>query len=484
MVGRECAGRGLRRYPFPLCCRSLFSMVKRAAVLMKTEPEVIALSFARMADALGNSLLIIIIPLYIAAQPNHLAAIPTELLVGVAISLYGFIFALSQPVWGYVSDRMGRRKPLILTGLTLMTAATLGFMWADRYLWIIVLRGLQGVGVAMIIPSVLALIAQVTVKRSRGNAMGVYSTFRMVGFATGPLLAGVLHVKFGFNATFMVGAAFLVVAMVLVQTTVKEEGGKAGAESQATGGVGEPAGDGGSKRAADDGRIARAVGDGLAAPDGDGLAASDAHGPATRPAKGGAGTLLPSPTILGLMVSTIVLACSLSMISALENEFNDRLSQTALGFGVAFSALTLSRLVVQIPIGRLSDRIGRKGLIIGGLVALAPLTVLFGYVTTTEQLVGLRLLQGVATAGVAAPAFALAGDLARKGGEGREMSFLTMGFGLGMGMGPLIAGGLAGYVGFKTPFYVVGAASLVAAAWVWLRAEESILPGEWAADQV
>ena len=172
------------------------------------------------------------------------------------------------------------------------------------------------------------------------------------------------------------------------------------------------------------------------------------------------------------------------MISALENEFNERLSQTALGFGVAFSALTVSRLFVQIPIGRLSDRIGRKGLIIGGLVALAPLTVLFGYVTTTEQLVGLRLLQGVATAGVAAPAFALAGDLARKGGEGREMSFLTMGFGLGMGMGPLIAGGLAGYVGFTTPFWVFGAAALIAAIWVWRWAEESIFPGEWTADEV
>ena len=134
-------------------------MLKRAAVLLKTEPEVIALSFARMADALGNSLLIIIIPLYIAAQPSTLFDLPTELLVGIAISLYGFVFALSQPFWGYASDRVGRRKPFILAGLLLMTGATLGFMLADRYLWILVLRGLQGVGVAMIIPSVLVLIS-------------------------------------------------------------------------------------------------------------------------------------------------------------------------------------------------------------------------------------------------------------------------------------------------------------------------------------
>jgi len=176
------------------------------------------------------------------------------------------------------------------------------------------------------------------------------------------------------------------------------------------------------------------------------------------------------------MASTIVMASSLSMIAALETEFNARLSQTALGFGIAFSALTVARLFVQIPVGRLSDRIGRKKLIVLGLVALAPLTLLFGYVGSTMQLINLRLLQGVATALIAAPAFALAADLARKGGEGREMSFLTMGFGLGMGVGPLIAGVLGGYLGFEVPFYVVGAMCLVAAWLVAIWAEESIEP--------
>ena len=64
------------------------------------------------------------------------------------------------------------------------------------------------------------------------------------------------------------------------------------------------------------------------------------------------------------------------------------------------------------------------------------------------------------------------------------MSFVTMGFGLGLGVGPLLAGTLAGYVGFRVPFYVVGALSVVAAAWIWRWAEESIVPGEWTVDDV
>lgn len=405
-------------------------MLRAVARLLRTEPEVLVLSFARMADALGNSLLIVLLPLYIAEQPATWLNIPTTAQVGLVVSLYGFVFAFAQPLAGWATDRVGRRKPFILTGLVLMTLATLGFIFADQYIWIVVLRSLQGLGVAMIIPSVLALISGATEKKTRGNAMGVYSTFRMVGFATGPLLAGILHVTYGFNAAFLVGAGFLIIAILLVHFMVKEAADPDGEES--------PPGGGRRKRSV--------------------------------------GWSAPTATNLALMSGTIVMASSLSMISALENEFNARLSQTALGFGVAFSALTVSRLFVQIPLGRLSDRIGRKKLIVTGLVALAPLTVLFGYVTTTPQLINLRLVQGVATACISAPAFALAADLARRGGEGREMSFLTMGFGLGMGIGPLIAGGLGSYLGFEVPFLVVGGMSLVAAWLVAKWAEESITP--------
>ena len=403
-------------------------MLRPAARLLRTEPQVLALSFARMADALGNSLLIVLLPLYIAEQPSTWLNLPTAAQVGLVISLYGFLFAFAQPFAGLATDRVGKRKPFILAGLLLMMGATLGFIFAHRYVWIVALRCLQGLGVAMIIPSVLALISGVTEKRTRGNAMGVYSTFRMVGFATGPLLAGVLHVYVGFNAAFLTGAVFLTIAVLLVQFTVHDLPKVEPRPAPSRG---------------------RAVGVGRS-------------------------SLAPTTTNLVLMASTVVMASSLSMISALENEFNERLSQTALGFGVAFSALTVARLLVQIPVGRLSDRIGRKKLIVGGLLSLGPMTVLFGYVATTVQLINLRLLQGVATACIAAPAFALAGDLARKGGEGREMSFVSMGFGLGMGVGPLVAGALGGYLGFQVPFYVVGTASLVVAWMVGRWAEESV----------
>lgn len=450
-------------------------MLRSAARFLRTEPEVLALSFARMADALGNSLLIVLLPLYIADQPSTLVELPLEARVGVVVSLYGFLFAFAQPLMGWATDRAGRRKPFILAGLVIMMLATLGFIFAHRYIWIVVLRCLQGLGVAMIIPSVLALITAVTEKKTRGNAMGVYTTFRMVGFASGPLLGGFLHVYVGFNAAFATGACFLVVALLLVQYTVGEVPARPDDRGEVELKVGVAADLRRSGADTDPGVTEKGMAEVFA---GETLTENGVVGMPHEPeaAEDPPSFRFPSATTLVLMTSTIVMACSLSMIAALENEFNERLSQTALGFGIAFSALTVARLIVQIPVGRLSDRIGRKQLVVGGLVALAPMTVLFAYVATTVQLINLRLLQGVATAFIATPALALAADLARRGGEGREMSFITMGFGLGMGVGPLIAGFLGGYMGFAVPFYVVGVLSLVAAGMVAAWAEESVQP--------
>jgi MFS family permease len=154
-------------------------------------------------------------------------------------------------------------------------------------------------------------------------------------------------------------------------------------------------------------------------------------------------------------------------MTPLETEFNARLHETALDFSIAFSALMFSRLVLQIPLGRLSDRYGRKIFIISGLILMAIATALLGEARTTLQLIWLRVIQGAGAAGIAAPAFALVADLAKAGGEGRQMSIITMGFGLGIALGPLTAGLLAVF-GFDLPFLLVGLL-LIGSAWIIYR---------------
>ena len=375
---------------------------------------VLALSIARMADALGNSMIIIVIPLFVAEVANPLFGLPTPVLVGLLISSFGIVTSLAQPVAGAASDWIGRRKPFIQIGLVLMTLGSLAFILATQYVEVLAIRAIQGIGVALTVSASVGLMAMITQKATRGGAMGIFTTFRMIGFALGPLVGGVLHVQVGFNAVFIVGATLIGLSTLVVQIWVHDVRVEANEADRGTF------------------RLFNRE--------------------------------LWTPAFLALGFATFLMAASFSMMTTLENEFNARLNQTTVGFSIAFSALVVSRLLLQMPFGRLSDRIGRKPLILGGLALMAPATALLGEVVSTFQLTGLRLLQGVAAAAIAAPAFAVAADMSSAGGEGRQMTIITMGFTTGLALGPLSAGLLA-VVFFQLPFFVAGALTLVG---IWI----------------
>lgn len=401
-------------------------MLDRLARTLGANRIVLALSFARLVDALGNSILFVIIPLYVGTMATALP-LPEPVLVGALISFFGFVNAGAQPLLGALVDRTGHRKAFIVGGLGIMAAGTLSFVFATRYAHLFAIRTLQGVGVAMTIPSSLALMAAATEQRTRGGSMGVYTSFRMVGIALGPILGGFLHDRYGFDPAFYVATFLILAGLVLVQLWVEEP-------------AGEPQG--------------------------------SEDGPPPRPFRIVDFDLL-TPAILGIGFAIFVMATTITMMATLEREFNLRLEQTTFAFGIAFSSLMISRLAVQTPLGWLSDRIGRKPLVVSGLILLAPSTALLGHAASTMQLTLWRVVQGVASGAIAAPGYALAADVVEVGGEGRQMSFVTMGFGLGIAVGPLLAGVLA--VGFfALPFWVGGALCLVGAAVVGRWVPESL----------
>ncbi|TYP93859.1 putative arabinose efflux permease, MFS family [Fodinibius salinus] len=384
---------------------------------------VLALSVARMADAMGNSILFILIPLYVAKLPSNFVDFPVPILVGILISLFGFIAAIFQPVMGALSDKLNMRKKLIQAGLGLIGISTLFFIFADNFIHLLILRTLQGLGVAITIPAVLSLMTLITERSTRGGSMGVYSTFRIIGFAIGPVVGGYLQVHYGFDAAFYLGSGFIILSMLLVQSWVKEV------------------------KIETDKEVTRH------------LKVFDLS--------------LYGDGILTAALATFAMACCFSMVTTLENEFNARLEMTAIGFSIAFSMLMVGRLISQVPLGHFSDKFGRKPFILGGLAIMGLTTIIMGEVQTLTQLIIVRLLQGIAAAGVAAPAFALAADLSKTGGEGRQMSVVTMGFGLGIAVGPLFAGLLTVFF-FELPFIVIGIATIIGTWIVYKRMPETV----------
>jgi len=410
------------------------------AGLFGTDRRVLVLAFARMADALGNSFLIIVLPLFIASGRvsieglvgarvgvGSLSLVLTEaLLIGIVLSLFGFFNSFLQPFTGRLSDRTGRRRVYILAGLALLGLASGGYAFVDSYAAVLALRALQGVGVAFTVPCTVALVNELATSADRGGNFGVFNTFRLIGFGFGPIVAGVTVETRGFDAAFAVAVAGAFLSFALVRLFVTD-------------------------------------------PEDTEASAGDDLSIAVR-GEGGRFDLDP---VFALGVATVCMAIGIALFAPLEAQINERLGQSSVLFGVQFGAVVIANVIFQIPIGRASDTYGRRPFLVAGFLLLIPSTLAQGYVTTSLAMVAARLVQGVSVAMVFAPALALAGDLAREGQSGTTLSVLTMAFGLGVALGPLTAGFLERF-GFATPFVAGAVVAVLALALVYTQVEETL----------
>src|SRR4029453_6659503 len=139
-------------------------------------------------DLLGFGIIIPLLPFY--AESFGATALMVGLL-GTSFSLMQFVFS---PIWGRLSDRIGR-KPIILLGLMgsclsylmLALATTLPLVFLAR-----VVGGIAGAN----IPTAQAYIADVTTPENRAKGMGMVGAAFGMGFIFGPALGGVLS-RFG-----------------------------------------------------------------------------------------------------------------------------------------------------------------------------------------------------------------------------------------------------------------------------------------------
>ena len=307
-----------------------------------------------MADAMGNSFLIIVLPLYVASDTvtGDAFGIPTSLVAGIVLALFGIASSIAQPWAGHISDRSGRRKPFVLGGLAVFGAVNLAFVGVTHYWELFVLRVVQGVAAAFTITASLALVNEGSTAERRGQHMGVYNSFRLVGFGAGPLLASILiemgpyeilgmGTVSGFDATFAVASATAILSLVLVVGMVEDLIGHT--------------------------QTSRRLSIQVWKQDGRGL-----------------------DTIFSLGLATLVMAACLALLSAIEPEVNQRLGQGPILFAVEFVSLIAVLAVLQPFVGRASDEWGRKPFIVVGLILLVASATALLYVLVMRFAAGRR----------------------------------------------------------------------------------------------
>jgi MFS family permease len=414
-------------------------VVERVIAPFAVDRRVLALAGARMADGIGNSFLIIVIPLYVTSGivSGTAFGLGESMITGVILSIFGFLNSSFQPFTGRLSDRLGRRKPFILVGLAGLAVTNMAYVVAETYVSLLVIRGLQGVSVAFIIPSSVALVNELATTGDRGGNMGVYNTFRLVGFGAGPAVAGAVVSRGpyalpggmtidGFAAAFYIATITATVSYVLVTVLVSDP----------------------------ESTVANAGAD------------------LSIPVFNRSGPNLLDP-IFTLGVASLFMATAIALFATIQPQVNARLEQGSTWFGLQFAAFIIAQVALQTPIGRACDRYGRRPFIVVGMVLLIPTTLVQGFILSSALMFVARLFQGIAAAMVFAPSLALAGDLAGEGESGSKLSVLTMAFGYGIAIGPLSSGALVGF-GFRVPFVFGTVLAVFGAILVYTQVEETL----------
>jgi MFS transporter, DHA1 family, solute carrier family 18 (vesicular amine transporter), member 1/2 len=145
-------------------------------------------------------------------------------------------------------------------------------------------------------------------------------------------------------------------------------------------------------------------------------------------------------------------------------DLSRRLGASPTMIGFLFASFGVTLLIVSIPMGAASDRMGRKAPLVGGMVALAAATLLFAYSNGLAWLFAARMVQGAADAVTWAVGFALIADLYGPDERGRVSGIVMSGTSVAVMVGPTIGGWLYEAGGIRAPFLTVAALAAVGAA--------------------
>lgn len=274
---------------------------------------------------------VIILPLF-ARRFDELGAGVEAL--GVSAMAYALTATLAAPFMGALADRIGR-KPVVVASLAVYALAFCGYRVAQSAAALILLRGLAGAFTAGLIPAVTSLAADLAPADRKAQWIGFMNAGASVGWVAGPLLGGLLYDHWGYNLALLVSIGLALLSLLVAWMYIPHS-------------APTPA-------------HPRVV-----------IAALDRFSPS----KQAQATLerfrstlpeaLASFAILLFIFFAVMFAWAFIEPRFMFYAYND-LGWTSSMLGLAMSAYGVAMVIGEIACGRLSDRLGRKPVILLGL---------------------------------------------------------------------------------------------------------------------
>ncbi len=175
---------------------------------MFTNRNLAILFLSLVVAMLGFGIIIPILPFYVERFGG------SGLQMGMLMSIFSLMQLVFSPIWGSLSDRIGRKRVLGIGALgNALSMAMMGF--AHEYWMLFAARALSGVLSSATMPAAMAFISDSTDEKSRGGGMGIVGAAFGLGMMLGPGIGGVLS-KVTIEAPFFFAAVTSLVAMALI----------------------------------------------------------------------------------------------------------------------------------------------------------------------------------------------------------------------------------------------------------------------------
>ncbi len=305
--------------------------------------------------------------------------------IGLIFGSFTLSRALFTPLIGRISDFRGR-KNLLLIGLAGYTILSFFYAAASTTTSLIIVRFLHGLASAMVLPIAMAYIGDIAPKNEEGKYLGTFTIAFFMGLAFGPIIGGALHDLWHMNAAFYTMGVISFLSLLFLIFMLPE---------------------------------------------------INAH-KNVKPSS--FKVILKDKTMQAMLIFRTLNAYGIAALMGFLPLVAERINVSVFQIGFVVSSNLLISSVFQRYFGILSDKSDKIFMLIVGSLMMLVALALIPFSTGFYSLLFYNLLMGFGSA-ISIPAgSAITAQLGRKLGMGSVMGLFNTAFGIGGGIGPIIAG--------------------------------------------
>ena len=333
------------------------------------------------------------------------------LALGMIIAVFSVSRGVLQPIVGNLSDRWGR-KGFLVTGLFVYGLVGLLIPQAGSVLHLLLIRGFQGVGSAMIVPIGMAYMSILAPPGQEGRYQSYLNIAIFCGIGCGPVIGGVVADVLGFESVFYVMALLSFCAFILVLKNMPAHQARARASA-------------------------------------DGLLKSMQMMMRSR---------LTVGILLARLVTMIIMVPSMAFLPLLMTQ---TIGASGLQIGFVIACRTLVNALLQVPAGKVADRYNKLFLLVTGCLWLSGVIMMIPFMKTYVMFLMIYCLLGLGEAIIWPVLGAYASIEGRKHyGHGTMMGVFSLAMSGGIMAGAMLAGVSMDVWGINFAYFVTAATLL------------------------